>query len=121
MSINPEQNASAAFGGPDVTAVPDEFLDGGETLMLDELRIEVLKTPGHSRGGVCFYIPDQYTLFSGDTLFCGGYGRCDLYGGDYAALMRSLSELMRLPEQCRVYPGHGGETTILREKTGGLI
>ncbi len=79
-------------------------------------KMQVLSTPGHTRGSVCFYEKDGGVLFSGDTLFQAGYGRTDLYGGDMFALARSLKTLLALPEDTRVLPGHGGETTIGAER-----
>ena len=76
----------------------------------------MLSTPGHSRGSVCLYLRDEGVLFSGDTLFQAGYGRLDLYGGDMNAMIASLKALFALPGNVRVYPGHGGETTIGAEK-----
>lgn len=78
--------------------------------------LRVIPTPGHTRGSVCFYDSEGGVLFSGDTLFQAGYGRTDLYGGDMFALARSLKALLALPEDTRVLPGHGGETTIGAER-----
>jgi glyoxylase-like metal-dependent hydrolase (beta-lactamase superfamily II) len=93
------------------------YLSDGDVLMLGENRIEVIHTPGHSRGGVCFYIPSVGWLMSGDSLFAGSIGRTDLEGGSYATLIKSIQErLMTLPEETIVYPGHGPYTTIGDEK-----
>ena len=75
----------------------------------------VIKTPGHTKGGVCLYIEDENILFSGDTLFEEGEGRTDL-GGDWKELVESLRNLSLLPEKTTVFPGHGGKTDIKREK-----
>ena len=81
--------------------------------------VEVIDTPGHTPGGVCYLFktgdgkPD--TLFSGDTLFCGSVGRTDFPGGDMATLQESLEKLKGLPKDTVVVPGHGIETTIARE------
>jgi glyoxylase-like metal-dependent hydrolase (beta-lactamase superfamily II) len=73
-------------------------------------------TPGHTHGGVCFHFPWERVLFSGDTLFAGSIGRTDLPGGDSQTLLRSIrTQLMKLPGETRVLPGHGPETTIERE------
>lgn len=74
--------------------------------------LTLIPTPGHSPGGVCYYWPTEHVLFSGDTLFRCGYGRTDLWGGDYGTLMASLRKLAELPVETRVYPGHGEPTTI---------
>ena len=94
-----------------------KYLNDGDILMLGENRIEVIHTPGHSRGGLCFYIPSAQWLISGDSLFEGSIGRTDLEGGSYATLIKSITErLMTLPEETVVYPGHGPYTTIGDEK-----
>lgn len=93
------------------------YLKDGDVLTLGENRIEVIHTPGHSRGGLCFYIPSAGWLISGDSLFEGSIGRTDLEGGSYATLIKSITErLMTLPEDTVVYPGHGSYTTIGDEK-----
>jgi len=76
----------------------------------------VIHTPGHTPGSICLYDEAAGVLISGDTLFAGGIGRTDLHGGDYAAMRRSLERLRSLPAEVRVYPGHGGETRIGRER-----
>ena len=93
------------------------YLNDNDVLMLGENRIEVIHTPGHSRGGLCFYIPSAGWLISGDSLFEGSIGRTDLEGGSHATLIKSITErLMTLPEETIVYPGHGPYTTIGDEK-----
>ena len=76
----------------------------------------LLSTPGHTQGSVCLYWPDEHLLLSGDTLFCCGYGRTDLPGGNMGQLMQSLDNLFALPADTRVFPGHGKATTIGAEK-----
>lgn len=78
---------------------------------------EIIKTPGHSPGGVCFYFKNIPALFSGDTLFAQSIGRTDLPGGNMSDLLKSIKDkLMLLPENLKVYPGHGPTTTIGDEK-----
>lgn len=89
----------------------------GETLSAAGLDFAVLRTPGHSKGSVCLYLEGEGVLFSGDTLFEAGYGRMDLHGGDPRAMLSSLKRLFALPGETRVYPGHGGSTTIARERS----
>lgn len=81
--------------------------------------VEVIETPGHTPGGVCFLIggdDGEKILFSGDTLFCGSVGRTDFPGGSMAVLRKSLEKLTKLPDDVVVIPGHGPKTTIGREK-----
>ena len=77
---------------------------------------QVLHTPGHTPGSISLYFPEEKVLFSGDTLFCMGYGRTDLPGGNYGQLLDSLEHLFTLPSDVRVFPGHGEPTTIGAER-----
>ena len=93
------------------------YLKDGDVLTVGEHRVEVIHTPGPSRGGLWCYIPSAGWLVSGDSLFEGSSGRTDLEGGSYATLIKSITErLMTLPEDTVVYPGHGPYTTIGDEK-----
>ena len=78
--------------------------------------VQVIATPGHTPGGVCYHFPERKLLLSGDTLFAGSVGRTDFPGGDMATLMGSLAKLTRLPDETVVVPGHGPQTTIGDEK-----
>ena len=78
--------------------------------------MRIIHTPGHTPGSICLYFPEDKVLFSGDTLFCMGYGRTDLPGGNYGQLIHSLDRLFALPSDVNVYPGHGDFTTIAAEK-----
>ena len=80
--------------------------------------LEIIETPGHTPGGVCYYFPKDKLLLSGDTLFAGSVGRTDLPGGDMATLMDSLQKLVALPDDTLVIPGHGMHTRIALEKSG---
>jgi hydroxyacylglutathione hydrolase len=89
----------------------------GERVEIGGLTFDVLHTPGHTEGSVCLYEPTHRLLLAGDVLFAGSYGRTDLPGGDDAAMVESLARLARdLPDEVRVLPGHGPETTIGRER-----
>ena len=81
-----------------------------------DVQVEVIATPGHKEDAVCYYLPQENLLFTGDTLFQESIGRTDLPGGDMATLIRSLNKLVSLPENTQVYPGHGYPTTIAHEK-----
>lgn len=89
----------------------------GETISIGTSHLQVLLTPGHSPGGVCFYSPSDHFVISGDTLFQSSIGRTDLQGGDYKQLLQSIREkLYTLPDDTIVYPGHNAKTTIGYEK-----
>jgi hydroxyacylglutathione hydrolase len=98
---------------PSIPAV--ELAEGGE-VRFGEIRLTVLHTPGHTEGSVCLLERDAGLLFSGDTLFAGGWGRVDLPGGDPAEMAASLVRLSELEDAIEVFPGHGGATTIGRER-----
>ena len=78
--------------------------------------LRVLHTPGHTEGSVCLLAEDDGLLFSGDTLFAGGWGRVDLPGGDPDAMVASIGRLTGLEDHMGVFPGHGSATTIGRER-----
>ncbi len=92
----------------------DYVLNGDE--FLDDCKLKVIATPGHTPGGVCYYSAENNILFSGDTLFANSIGRCDLFGGDYQAIQKSLEKLMELDDEVIVLPGHGPRTSIKQEK-----
>lgn len=107
---------SMVFGfRPSPSPRPDRFLKEGDVLKLGGLAIGVLHTPGHSPGGVTLHVADR--LFVGDALFAGSIGRTDLPGGSYETLIASVrSKILTFPDETRVYPGHGPETTVGRER-----
>lgn len=94
---------------------PDAHLSDGQTILLGDLTLQVIHTPGHSPGGVCFYLPAQETLFSGDTLFAGSIGNLSLPTAQPDQMWPSLKKLAALPKHTKVYPGHGGATRIDKE------
>jgi len=84
---------------------------------IESCEFRIIHTPGHTRGGVCFFFEKIGSLFSGDTLFKSSIGRTDLPGGDTDTLKNSIKEkLFSLPNDVKVYPGHGPSTTIGIEK-----
>ena len=94
----------------------DKFINDGDIIKLGELEIKVIYTPGHTQGGVCFYVDGN--LFSGDTIFRESVGRCDLEGGDFDQIVESIeSKIFTLPPETIIYPGHGRKTTVEWEKT----
>ena len=93
------------------------MLDEGDEVTFGSHTLRIINTPGHTPGGICFYEEADGVLLSGDSLFQGAIGRCDLPGGNMQTLVRALSEkVMTLPEQVCVLPGHGPTTTIGQEK-----
>ncbi len=100
------------------TDVKTEDIHDGDRIKFGETELEVLSTPGHTPGGVCFYDREDKVLFSGDTLFAGAIGRTDHPGGDYDRLMEGIfSKLTVLDGDVEVIPGHGPHTTITDERT----
>ena len=104
----------SSFGIPlSLYSIPSPFVYHDYSSSIGPFK--VIKTPGHTKGGVCLYMEEENILFSGDTLFEDGEGRTDL-GGDWRELVQSLKNLALLPENTTVFPGHGGKTDIKREK-----
>lgn len=115
MLKSKRKNYSEEMGGPKVEMAADRLLDDGEILRLGDTELNIIHTPGHSKGGICIYC--EGSLFSGDTLFACSIGRTDLEGGSFDEIIASIKEkLLVLPEDTKVYPGHGSSSTILIEK-----
>ncbi len=96
---------------------PDTFLSEDREILVGNITITPIFTPGHSPGEFCFYIKDASVCFTGDVLFNEGIGRTDLWQGNYSDLKKSIhSKLFSLPEEVTVYPGHGESSTIGWEK-----
>lgn len=96
---------------------PSRYLSGGETVHVGKLQFEVLFTPGHSPGHICFLHRPSKTLIAGDTLFAGSIGRTDLPGGNHPQLLSSIQrQIMTLPDDIRVLSGHGPDTTVGEER-----
>jgi glyoxylase-like metal-dependent hydrolase (beta-lactamase superfamily II) len=103
--------------GPFESWDPEHTVEGGETLELAGLTLDVVFTPGHSPGHVTYAVRDESAIFSGDVLFQGSVGRIDLPGGDGPTLMRSIAGLLeRFDDDSVVHPGHMGITTLGRER-----
>lgn len=99
------------------TTQADVYVKDGEHLKLAGLDVIVLYTPGHTKGGVCYYFPEEKVLMSGDTLFHCSIGRTDFPTGSVSQLVRSVKEqLFVLPDDVQVYPGHDSVTSIGYEK-----
>ncbi len=101
---------------PIVPSVPAVDLAEGGEIRFGEIRLRVLHTPGHTEGSVCLLAYDEGLLFSGDTLFTGGWGRVDFPGGSAEAMAESIARLAAMEDHLRVFPGHGAATTIGRER-----
>lgn len=110
------KNLSIQFARP-FEVNGDEFYRDNEEIVLAGFKIQVLHTPGHTKGGVCYYFTEAGALFSGDTLFCESVGRSDFPTGSMSDLVRSVRHLLKtLPDSTAVYPGHEAETSIAHEK-----
>lgn len=111
--LNQSRSYTAGYTFSDSNYVKD-----GEKLELAGFTFEVIHTPGHTKGGCCYYIEAEKALFSGDTLFQNSIGRTDFENSSTDDLIRSIRErLFLLPDETHVYPGHSGETMIGYEKT----
>lgn len=94
---------------------PDHFLKEGDSIHVGNLKLDVIHSPGHSPGSVCFYLQEQKLLFSGDTLFQGSIGNLHLPTAQPMQMWNSLRKLAALPPETHVVPGHGGDTSIGKE------
>ena len=114
------QNAGvnlSQYHGASVTLKPDVLLADLQVVDLAGFSIQMIATPGHTKGSCCYYIQDEGVLFSGDTVFHGSVGRTDFPGGSMGEIVRSIREkLFVLPDYVRVYTGHGMMTNIKDEK-----
>ena len=113
---NADQNESmvytSGYSHPGGNVIHD-----GDVLSFIGHDFQVIHTPGHTAGGVCYYVEKEGVLFSGDTLFCCSVGRSDFATSSTSALIRSIKEkLFLLPDETKVFPGHMGATTIGNEK-----
>ena len=95
----------------------DEAISQGRVLKVGEISSSVIHTPGHTEGSICVYFPTEKKLIAGDTLFAGSIGRTDLPGGSIDKIMRSIhTQVLALPDETEVVPGHGPVTTIGKER-----
>ncbi len=118
--VNSYKNLAFSMGASVEKFTPDVLLCGGETLNIAGLRIEVIHTPGHSAGGVCYKVEDK--IFVGDTLFFMSYGRTDFYDGDFNTLKNSVvNKLFRLKGNYTLLTGHGEPTTLDFERKNNPI
>lgn len=111
---DPELNVSGMIGARLVLPEADVLLEEGDTVTEAGIAFQVLHTPGHTPGGVCYL--SERSLFSGDTMFYKSYGRVDLPGGNNFQMASSLMRLLKLDAETVVYPGHGMKTKIAWER-----
>lgn len=114
---NPAWNLTGSWGRKPLSLQADVLVQDREVITLLGRQWQVLFTPGHTAGSVCYYISSEGVLFSGDTLFAESLGRTDLPTGSQTAIISSIAErLLVLPDDTMVYPGHGNPTVIGHEK-----
>lgn len=109
---------AAMYGVPcEPSPLPEKYLVDGQQVTLGKYRFECIHAPGHSPGSICFYNAENKILLGGDVLFNGSIGRTDLPRGDHEALLNSIrTRIYSLPDETRVYSGHGPATTVGHEK-----
>lgn len=112
---DPQLNASA-MAGYEVALEPEFLLRDGQVLEIAGLKFRVIHTPGHTKGGCCYYAEEDKVLFSGDTIFMESIGRTDFPTGNGRELLESVrNKVLTLPDDVRIYPGHGPETSVAYE------
>jgi hydroxyacylglutathione hydrolase len=117
LLTDPQRNLSAPFGFSITAGPADDVLHPGQTLALGTLAWQLLDTSGHSPGGMSFYCASAGVVLTGDALFAGSIGRTDIPGASEAALLAHIrANLLALPDDTRVLPGHGPATTIAWER-----
>ena len=114
---NPSENVSEMITGKTKRYFIENFLTDDEEKEFAGMKVKVLYTPGHTRGGCSYYFLEAGVVFCGDTVFAGSVGRTDFPGGSMSALVRSATEkILSLPEDTDILPGHGEPTTVGREQ-----
>lgn len=111
-----EANVSLYFGAPRLYGYPDRTLKDGDVLRLGDVEYRVISTPGHTPGSICLYSAAEGVMFTGDTLFCAGRGRCDFKFGSEDAMRSSLARLFAMDGEITVLSGHGAPTKIAAER-----
>lgn len=115
-AIDPKFNLSSLMGLECTAPDPTETVEGGEELILGGMRFKTFHVPGHSPGQLCYYLESEKALFSGDTVFAGGIGRSDFPGGDGKLLVEKINGMLAvLPEDVRIYSGHGPASNVGEE------
>ena len=117
MLTEPYTNLSAMTGIPFCVESADFLLEEQSIIEQADIKLSVLHTPGHTPGGICLYCEEEGIVFTDDTLFADSIGRTDFPNGNTEQLLQSIREkLFTLPDETKVYPGHGPMTTIAHEK-----
>lgn len=115
LLASPQLNGSVLMGY-EVALEPDVLLRDGQKITIADLSFQVIHTPGHTRGGCCYYAEEDKVLFSGDTIFMESIGRTDLPTGNSRELINSIREkVLVLPDDVQIYPGHGSDTNVAYE------
>ena len=115
MLREPSINMTVHYG-QGCSIVPDVFLEDLDVIRLAGFSVQMIHTPGHTKGGCCYYEEKEKALFSGDTIFMESIGRTDLPTGNTAQLLDSVrNKVLVLPDDVKIYPGHGPETTVAYE------
>ncbi len=114
---DPMSNLSFMTGGSFKAKPAENIVEEGDFIEHAGIKLQVLHTPGHTPGGISLYSKEERVVFSGDALFADSVGRTDFPGGNTIQLIEGIKEkLLTLPEETKVFPGHGPSTTISREK-----
>ena len=113
--LDPEINQSVKIN-KNIRFKLDRAVSDGDEIEVGSMKCKVIYTPGHTKGGVCYYFEEDGLLFSGDTLFCETVGRTDFEGGSLSDMRESVDKLLKLPPETKVYPGHNDFTTIEHER-----
>ncbi|MCT4621466.1 MAG: MBL fold metallo-hydrolase [Marinisporobacter sp.] len=115
MLMDASKNLSSMMSGPNVGASPDKLISDGDVISLGNLKLNIIHTPGHTRGGICIKVLD--ILFTGDTLFANSIGRTDFEGGSFEQIIDSIKrKLLVFDDGVKVLPGHGPYSTIGAER-----
>ena len=115
LALTDPEGWGSGFPAPAIAPGDVRTVSDGDVIEAAGLALEVIHTPGHTPGSVCFRLPDQ--LFSGDLVFKGSIGRFDLPNSSQEAMVRSLRRFLELPDELTVYPGHNERTTVRAERT----
>ena len=111
------ESTAEHFLGYKPIIIPPKNIDYiSSKLKVKSLKLQIIETPGHTPGGVCYYFPEEKIIFTGDTLFAGAIGRTDLSYSNKKDLWSSLKKILSLPDETTIYPGHGENTYVGQEK-----